>query len=222
MLPQFKKSHLLETALTHRSALNEPDSGTTSKTSNERLEFLGDAVLELAVSRFLFVKYPDEPEGKLTAYRSALVRTTTLAEVALQLELGKKLYMSKGEQATGGRTNQSLLADTMEAVIGAIYIDRGFIEAEAFIAEFILPKLPKIKKEHLYKDPKSSLQEIVQAQSSPTPVYEVVAEIGPDHDKEFTVQVKVGDKVVGQGKGHSKQQAQQEAAKQALNRFDKN
>lgn len=225
MLPKFNQPLLLERALTHRSALNEPSAGTPSKVSNERLEFLGDAVLELAATRFLFNQLPSEPEGKLTAYRSALVRTTTLAEVAAELGLGDKLYMSKGEEATGGRSNESLLADTMESVIGALYLDQGFGAAEKFISEHILPRFTEIKEKKLYKDAKSLLQELVQSQGYSTPEYRVVKEVGPDHAKIFTVQVAVGGKVVGQGVGGSKQQAQQEAAREAiqsLEKFEKN
>ncbi len=222
MIPDFNQQCLLETALTHRSALNEPDSGTSSAKHNERLEFLGDAVLELAVTKFLYHQLPQEPEGKLTAYRSALVRTSTLAEVAQELSLGQKLYMSKGEEATGGRQNQGLLADTMEAVIGAVYLDQGFQAAEEFIKQQIIPKFDRIKQEQLYKDPKSVLQELVQAEGFPTPEYEVVEAVGPDHNKRFTVRVLIGQEVRGQGTGRSKQRAQQEAAKQALTEFDKN
>lgn len=213
---------LLETALTHRSALNEPSSGTSSRVSNERLEFLGDAVLELVVTRYLFKELPQEPEGRLTALRSALVRTETLAEVALELNLGKKLYMSKGEEATGGRTNTGLLANTFEAVVGALYLDQGFQEVERFVGKYLLPKLAKIKQEKLYKDAKSLLQETVQAQGHPTPEYEVLSAQGLDHAKIFTVAVKIGNKNFGQGRGPSKQAAQQEAARQALAVFEKN
>jgi ribonuclease III len=222
MLPKLNQPLLLEKALTHRSALNEPSSGTPSKVSNERLEFLGDAVLELAVTRFLFNQLPEEPEGKLTAYRSALVRTTTLAEVAAELDLGVKLYMSKGEEATGGRSNESLLADTMESVIGAVYLDQGFKAAEEFIAKHILPKFSEIKEKKLYKDAKSLLQELVQSQGYPTPKYKVVKEVGPDHAKIFTVEVAIGGKVEGQGLGASKQEAQQKAAREAIRKLEKN
>ena len=216
MLPKFNDPALLERAFTHRSALNEPSSGTTSIVSNERLEFLGDAVLELSVTKFLFHEHPEEPEGKLTAYRSALVRTTTLAEVAAELGLGEKLYMSRGEEATGGRVNEGLLADTMEAVIGAIYLDQGLAAAEKFIQDNILPKFVKIKKERLYRDAKSLLQETVQAQGRSTPTYEVIEEQGPDHNKTFTIAVYIDDCLIGQGTGSSKQRAQQAAARDAL------
>lgn len=218
MLPKFNDPNLLETALTHRSALNEID--TKSHDSYERMEFLGDAVLELATTRFLFNKYPKEPEGVLTAYRSSLVKTTTLAEVAVSLELDKKLYMSKGEESTGGRGNIGILADVVEAVLGAIYIDQGFDAADKLLNKILFPKIDKIIKEKLYIDAKSYLQEVVQAKNIDTPTYQVVSEIGPDHDKEFTVIVSVNKKDVGRGVGKSKQQAEQRAAREALKKFD--
>ena len=214
-------SSLLETALTHRSALNEVSSGTSSKEHNERLEFLGDAVLELIVSHFLFTEYPHEPEGKLTAFRSALVKTETLALVAQELDLGNKIYMSKGEEAGNGRNNPGLLANTMEAVIGAIYLDQGFEQATRFVKENIVSRLDEIKQKRLYKDSKSLLQEVVQAQGKPTPEYEVISSEGKDHEKKFTVVVKIEEKIFGQGSGLSKQQAQQQAASQALIVFEK-
>lgn len=222
MLPKFNNPQLLNTAFTHRSALNEKEtSGTASKDSNERFEFLGDAVLELATTKFLFAKLADEPEGVLTAYRSALVKTTTLAELARELDIGQKMFMSKGEEATGGRSNNSLLADTTEAVIGALYLDQGFEAVENFLAKYLFPKFEEIKAKKLYKDSKSSLQEVVQARGLPTPDYRVVAEKGPDHDKEFTAQVLVDGKTIGVGEGKSKQLAQQEAATQALAKLEK-
>jgi ribonuclease III len=155
----------------------------------------------------------------LTAYRSALVKTTTLAEAATRLDLGKKLYMSKGEEATGGRTNISLLADTMEAVIGALYLDQGYEATEEFLHQVLFTELDNILREKLYRDAKSQLQETVQSAGYETPVYQVVAEQGPDHDKTFTVNVLVSGKMVGTGTGHSKQQAQQDAAGKALKRY---
>jgi ribonuclease-3 len=220
MLPKFKNPQLLETALTHRSALNEPSSGTSSKESNERLEFLGDAVLELAVTLFLFNELPQDPEGKLTAYRSALVRTTTLAKVGRKLNLGQKLYLSKGEEATGGRDNDSLLADTMEAIIGAVYLDQGLTAAQDFIQQHIMPEFEQIKQNKLYKDAKSLLQETVQAKGYATPTYRLLKAEGPDHDKTFTVEVEVGEQVLGRGIGSNKQIAEQAAARQALKKFE--
>jgi ribonuclease-3 len=213
-LPPFRRQSLLVTALTHRSALNEQTS--TSNESNERLEFLGDAVLELATTEFLFAECPEEAEGTLTAYRSALVKTTTLAEVALELGLGEQLFMSKGEEATGGRTNPSLLADTLEAVIGGLYMDQGGDAVKTFLQEHLFPKFAEIKALKLYKDSKSQLQELVQSQGFEAPSYEVVSQVGPDHDKEFTVSVLVGGEAKGTGTGKSKQLAQQAAAAAAL------
>ncbi|MBD3250186.1 MAG: ribonuclease III [Candidatus Pacebacteria bacterium] len=220
-LPQFNDPSLLERALTHRSALNEPGSGTSSNKSNERLEFLGDAVLELITTQFLFDKFPQEPEGVLTSYRSALVRTTTLGQVAQELNLGEKLYMSKGEEATGGRTNPSLLADTMEAVIGALYLDQGLSATQEFISDLIFPKIDQIQEQKLYKDPKSWLQELVQAEGYSTPRYRLVKAVGPDHQKIFTIEVMIDDQVWGTGQGSNKQAAQQEAAAEAIDRFQK-
>jgi ribonuclease III len=214
MLPSFQNQALLHNALTHRSALNENIS--PSSDSNERLEFLGDAVLELATTEFLYDKFPKEPEGILTAYRSALVKTTTLAELAQELSLGDKLYMSKGEEATGGRDNIGLLADTMEAIIGALYLDQGFEAVKTFLNQYLFVKFADIKKQKLYRDAKSMLQEVVQAQGFDAPTYEVVQEVGPDHDKQFTVKVVVGKSEAGRGSGKSKQAAQQAAAAQAL------
>jgi ribonuclease-3 len=217
MLPTFKDTSLLETALTHRSALNEKQSRATE--SNERLEFLGDAVLELATTRFLYAKFPTETEGVLTSYRSALVKTTSLASVAIEHGLGNELKMSKGEEATGGRDNPGLLADTFEAVLGGLYLDQGFEAAEAFLHKTLFIHLDKILTDRSYKDAKSELQERVQALGFSTPDYVVIEEVGPDHDKTFTISVSVGNKVVGQGVGRSKQQAQQAAAENALQAY---
>jgi len=216
MLPLTNKK-LLELALTHRSYLNE---NRSVKEHNERLEYLGDAVLELAVSRFLFDKFPNKPEGELTALRSALVRTTTLAMVAESLELGKKLRLSKGEAASGGRENQALLANTFEAVVGAIYLDSGFDKVVEFLGQKLFPQIDKIIENELYKDFKSTLQEKVQANGDSTPEYKVIGEVGPDHDKEFTIEVYVGKKRLAQGKGKSKQEAQQHAAQATLTKLN--
>lgn len=219
MLPTFQKQHLLTEALTHRSALNENLS--TSLVSNERLEYLGDAVLELATSQFLFHSYPKEPEGVLTAYRSALVKTTTLAKIAMTLDLGQKLFMSKGEEATGGRTNTSLLANTFEAVLGALYLDQGYQAVQQFLEKHLFPEIGTILKEKSYKDAKSHLQEVVQSQGFDTPTYDVLSESGPDHEKEFTIAVVVDGTIKGKGTGASKQKAQQAAAAQALELYIK-
>lgn len=217
MLPAFANSQLLRTALTHRSALNELKALPAQ--SNERLEFLGDAVLELLVSEYLYAHFPEEQEGILTVYRSALVKTTTLAEVATKLKLGEQLLMSKGEEAGGGRSNASILADTVEAVIGAIFLDQGSVAAQAFIAEHILSKLPDIRSQKLYKDAKSELQEVVQGMKIAAPVYVVESAEGPDHDKQFTISVMINGENLGVGQGKSKQLAQQQAAAQALEKL---
>ncbi len=219
-LPIFKNQALLTNALTHRSALNEHLS--TSLESNERLEFLGDAVLELATTKFLFAEMPTEQEGMLTAYRSALVKTTTLAEVATKLGFGEQLFMSKGEEASGGRQNVGLLANTVEAVIGALYLDQGFDASYAFIEEHIFPKLTEIKAKKLYKDAKSHLQEMVQSKGLAAPDYVVIDESGPDHDRQFTVKALIDGLEAGRGKGKSKQLAQQAAAQYVLEHLEEN
>jgi len=218
MLPEFKNKLLLETALTHRSALNEKKSN--ARVSNERLEFLGDAVLELSTTKFLFEMFPKEPEGILTAYRSSLVKTTTLARIAIKLGLDKMLFISKGEEATGGRTNVGILADVTEAVLGALYIDQGSKAVDELLEKILFPEINTIIENKLYKDGKSFLQEVVQAKNLETPTYQVISEVGPDHDKEFAVTVTIGNKVIGRGNGKSKQQAQQAAAIEALKKFD--
>lgn len=216
-IPVFRDPGLLETALTHRSALNEGISKSTI--SNERLEFLGDAVLELITTEFLFEKLPDDPEGMLTAYRSALVKTTTLAELAIEIGIDEMLLISKGEAATGGRKNEGLLADTVEAIIGALYLDQGYDAVSNFLHTYLFVKFESIQELKLYKDSKSLLQEEVQAKGHATPRYEILSEIGPDHDKEFTVAVIIDEVQAGIGRGKSKQLAQQAAADQALEKM---
>ncbi len=217
-LPVFHNQQLLTTALTHRSALNEGLS--SSPESNERLEFLGDAVLELATTEFLFKTLPNDQEGMLTAYRSALVKTTTLAEIAQKLDLGSQLYMSKGEEASGGRKNTSLLANAVEAFLGALYLDQGMPTVEKFLQEHLFPMLTTIQAQKLYKDPKSRLQELVQSYGFEAPEYQVIEEKGPDHDRIFTVRAMINGQEFGQGGGRSKQLAQQEAAQAVLDRQD--
>jgi len=213
-LPTFQNNALLITALTHRSALNEH--ATTSTESNERLEFLGDAVLELVTTEYLFQRFPQEQEGMLTAYRSALVKTTTLAEVALLLGLGEKLFMSKGEEASGGRQNVGLLANALEALIGALFLDQGLLAVTEFLKKELLPKIDMIQKKKLYKDAKSQLQEVLQASGLNAPEYVLVSEDGPDHDREFTVKVVIKGEDTTTGSGRSKQLAQQVAAQAVL------
>lgn len=208
----FKNRDYLTTALTHRSSLNE--SGV--KESNERLEFLGDAVLELLITSFLYHERPTDPEGFLTAARSAIVRTQSLAQIAKEINLGPALRMSKGEALGGGRENMSLLENAVEALIGALYKDGGLPEAERFVNRFIIPHARKILSKNELKDPKSLFQEKIQSQGLVSPVYKVLAEEGPDHDKTFEVAVYVNDEEKGRGKGKSKQEAEQKAAKMAL------
>jgi ribonuclease-3 len=209
---------LYQKAFTHRSYLNESDSSTES---NERLEFLGDAVLELLVSKFLYLNFPDKPEGELTVLRAALVRTTTLAEVAQKLGFGMLLKMSKGEEQTGGRDNTGLLANTFEAVIGAIYLAKGLKTVRIFLQQHLFILLPEIISQNLYKDYKSSFQEKVQSMGIPTPTYQLLSETGPDHSKTFEIALLVNNKQVTTGFGKSKQLAQQEAAKKALEQLDR-
>lgn len=218
-LPTFKEKSLLETALTHRSALNEMRrrGEKTQRESNERLEFLGDAVLQKISTEFLYT-HSAEQEGVLTRYRSGLVNTVTLAGVAKALSLGEALQLSKGEEGSGGRKNPNLLADALEAVIGALYLDQGEKPAKKFILSWLEPLFETMLKEGAFGDPKSELQELVQASHLPTPHYKIMSETGPDHDKRFIVAVYVNDKEIGTGEGTSKQRAEQVAARDALSR----
>jgi ribonuclease III len=213
----IKTDTLLDEALTHRSYLNE---NRTAQVHNERLEFLGDAVLELAVSEFLYQRYPDQPEGLLTAYRSSLVKTTMLAKVAQKLNLGEQLKMSKGEEQSGGRKNRSLLANTLEAVIGALYLDQGFPVVVSFLEAHLFPEIDNIVEHKLFKDHKSLLQEHVQAKGHDSPTYKVINEEGPDHNKEFTVSVSIDGQELAIGTGKSKQSAQQNCAARALEKLE--
>ncbi len=215
---QFKDKKRLEEALTHRSWVNENKDKT--RKNNERLEFLGDAVLEFIVSKNLFLEFPEKNEGFLTTLRANLVNTTGLASVAKELDLGKYLYLSKGEEETGGRTNPSILADAVEAIIGAIYVDQGLENAEKFIRENILSKTQDLIKKPL-KDPKSRLQERVQAKGMPAPKYVVVKEMGPDHQKTFVVRVNINGQLLEEGMGKSKSEAEQQAAQKALDKLAK-
>lgn len=205
--------HLVQNAFVHRSYLNE---SKEFKDSNERLEYLGDAVLELATSHFLFTTYPDFQEGMLTNMRAALVRTESLGETALGLGFDKLLLMSKGEEATGGRQNRSILADTFEAFLGAIYLDQGYPVVVDILAKHLFQKAAIVLSEQTYKDNKSLLQEIAQSRYKSTPLYNLISETGPDHDKEFVMQVMIGDNPYGEGHGKSKQASQEDAAKNTL------
>lgn len=214
---EFSNIELLITALTHRSYVNEHRKSTSEH--NERLEFLGDAVLELAVTDFLFAEY-DEPEGILTSWRAALVRTESIGEAGDKLGYESLLRMSRGEKNGSDRARQQILANAFEAVIGAIYLERGYEDTEKFILKHIATKLKHILKEGSWRDPKSHLQEVSQRTDSATPQYRVLEEVGPDHDKIFTLGVYVGSKLMGKGSGHSKQIAQQQAAQNALKKYE--
>lgn len=209
---EFKDKELFEQAFTHRSWVNE---NKGERRSNERMEFLGDAILEFVVSDRLYRELPDKEEGFLTALRANIVNTQNLAVLAEEIGVGEKILLSRGEKLGGGENNPSLLADTVEAIIGAIYIDRGFGDAAEFIETNLLCDLDQKLHEPL-KDPKSLLQEAVQAQGQPTPRYQVASESGPDHDKVFIVEVLVDEKVLAKGEGKSKNQAEQAAASAAL------
>ena len=205
--------HLIQNAFVHRSYLNE---SREFAQSNERLEYLGDAVLELATSHFLYTTYPDFQEGMLTNLRAALVRTESLGDTAQSLGFAKLLLMSKGEEATGGRGNRSILADTFEAFLGAVYLDQGYPACVQVLSEHLFPKADGVLKAETYKDNKSLLQEIAQSRYKATPLYNLLSEAGPDHDKEFIMQVSIGDQLYSQGSGKSKQAAQEDAAKNTL------
>jgi ribonuclease-3 len=204
----------LRTAFTHRSFVNEHRGEPIEH--NERLEFLGDAVLELAVTKFLFMKYPDKTEGDLTAYRAALVNTNTISEAATELGMNEYLLLSKGEARDTGRARQYILANTFESVIGALYLDQGYDVAEAFIAAYIYPRVDDVVEKRLWQDSKSRFQEMAQERVSVTPRYTMLEEAGPDHDKRFTVGAYLGDDLVARGEGKSKQEAEQAAAAKAL------
>jgi len=211
----FKNKDLLYEALTHRSYLNENPSWKTPH--NERLEFLGDAVLELVVTENLFTKFPEYPEGQLTSFRAALVNYQTMALVSRNLNLEDFILLSRGEKKDDGRAREVILANAIEAVIGAIYLDAGYNEVKKLIGKYVVEKnLERIIKGELYKDPKSHLQEIVQEKLKLTPIYSVLEEWGPDHKKIFKIGVFFGDKLAAEGEGYSKQEAESEAAKNAL------
>lgn len=211
-IPKFNDPSLLKQSLTHRSAVNEGKGNF----HNERLEFLGDAVLELAVSEFVYLKYPEYQEGKLTQVRTALVRTETLAKLGLELDIPKNIFISKGEKKDKGEYNISLLADVVEAVIGAIFLDRGFEAAKEFIYSTLLVNADKKIKIAIKLDSKSKFQEIVQAKGFNSPTYKIIDISGPDHQRVFTAEVVVNGKPITSGIGLSKQEAEQEAAKTAL------
>lgn len=211
---QFKDTQVLLSAITHRSYLNEHREATWAH--NERLEFLGDAVLELVVTDYLFNKYPEKPEGELTAVRAALVNTTSLAGASEQLGVNDFLLMSKGEAKDEGRARQYILANAFESCIGAIYVDQNYEVAKEFIAGRLFPKTDEIVDKQLWQDAKSRFQELAQENSSVTPTYETVGQEGPDHDRVFTVGVYLKQQKIAEGTGRSKQEAEQAAAEAGL------
>lgn len=213
---EFENIQTLITALTHRSYVNEHKKSASEH--NERLEFLGDAVLELVVTDFLYRNY-QEPEGVLTSWRASLVRTESIADAGKKLGYEPLVRMSRGEKQGSERARQQILANAFEAVIGAIYLEKGYEYAEKFVEKHIISKLEAILKAGSWRDPKSHLQEVSQRIDGATPVYKVTSEEGPDHEKVFTLDVLVNNKVMGTGTGHSKQAAQQEAAKTALEKY---
>lgn len=210
----FANRELLEMAFTHRSYLNE--NRELKRDHNERLEFLGDAVLELVVTEFLYEKYPDKPEGDLTAYRAALVNTQSISDAATKLGMNDYLLLSRGESKDTGRARQIILANAFEALIGAIYLDGGYKESQKFIADQLFHKTDEVVSKRLWQDAKSRLQEIAQGLVGVTPTYELMSQSGPDHDKRFVVAARIGEDRVATGEGHSKQEAEQDAAQKAL------
>ena len=212
---EFNDIGLLVTALTHRSYVNEHKS---AHEHNERLEFLGDAVLELVYSDFLYRNY-DEPEGIMTAVRAALVRTESIGEAGKELGYEPLVRLSRGEAHGSDRAHDVILADCFEAVIGAIYLDQGYDKAREFIDKHILVKIDTVLEEGTWRDPKSYVQELAQKIDGITPVYKTMKEDGPDHDKTFTVGLYVGGELKGVGSGHSKQEAQTNAAKEGVKRY---
>ena len=210
----FKDQDILRQALTHRSYLNENPGMVMSH--NERLEFLGDAVLELIVTEALYEKYPEKQEGEMTSLRAALVNSKMLSEVADEVGLNDFLLLSRGEAKDMGRARQYILANALEALIGAVHIDQGFDAAKKFVHTYVFVHLEDVLSKKLYKDPKSLFQEEAQERVSVTPQYQVMREWGPDHNKQFVVGVFLGSELVSEGEGPSKQAAQEEAARKAL------
>jgi ribonuclease-3 len=215
----FKDSSLLQQALVHRSYLNE--NPTSNMSSNERLEFLGDAVLGFVVASELYARFPELPEGELTKLRSALVRGETLSRIALFLNLGDYLYLGRGEEESGGRYRPRNLSCALEAVIGAVFLDQGLDVTKEFILRLLKGKLERITEDKSVSDYKSRLQQLIQADHRVTPSYRTIAELGPDHAKVFTVEVLVGELVIGRGHGRSKRSAEMDAARNALQSFTK-
>lgn len=209
---KFKDPKKLILALTHRSYLNE---NRQLKHSNERYEFLGDAILEYWSSQKLFALFPEFDEGQLTNLRSLVVCTQNLAEIGANFDLGSYILLSRGEETHGGRQNISLLADTFESIIGAIHLDQGYKSVEKFLTKFLGENITKLSQKNIYKDSKSQFQEIAQSKRGVTPRYQTISELGPDHQKIFEVGVFLGDELIAKGSGNSKQKAEEDAATKA-------
>ena len=210
---KFKNKKLLQTALTHRSYLNEAPAGAKS---NERLEFLGDAILSFLTAVRLFETFKKETEGELTDFRSAIVKTSNLAKLAKKLDLGNYILLSKGEREAGGAVNPSILADTLEALIGAIFQESGIDKVSSFLEKLLLKDLEKLASQAPFDDYKGMLQRLVQAKYHNTPRYQVISEIGPDHKKVFKIGVVFNENLTAVAAGYSKQEAEQKAAKRSL------
>lgn len=211
---QFSDNKLLQQAVTHRSYLNENPSWPVGH--NERLEYLGDAVLELVVTEYLYEHYPETPEGEMTNWRAALVNAVMLSSITNDFDLNAYMLLSRGEARDTGRARQYILANAIEALIGAMYLDGGYQPCKEFIGRFVLTHLPEIISKRLYRDPKSLLQEQSQDRLGVTPTYNVMEEWGPDHARQFRIGVYLGKELAGEGQGQSKQDAQQAAAEDAL------
>ncbi|MDI6734172.1 MAG: ribonuclease III [Patescibacteria group bacterium] len=211
---EFKNKDLLKEALTHRSYLNESPKWPISH--NERLEYLGDAVLELVVTEYLFETFSDYQEGQLTSLRAALVNYQMLSQVAKSISLDKYIFLSKGEAKDTGKARDVILANAIEALFGAIYLDRGYAAIKKVVKKIVLNHLDEVIEKKLYRDSKSLLQEIIQDRLKTTPIYKVLKEAGPDHQKKFTVGVFFGEKLIAEGDGTSKQEAEACAAEHAL------
>lgn len=212
-IPEFKNKSLFDKAFTHRSYLNE---SSAEAESNERLEFLGDSILSFIISSYIYNQYPNLKEGELTSLRSVLTNTQTLCNFAKELDLGKYLKLSRGEEATGGRSSKTILANTFEAVLGAIFLDQGLETATEFVHSVIITKIDEVVSAQGLKDPKSMLQEKTQEVHKMSPVYKIVKEEGPDHAKIYTTGVFLNNKLLAEGTGKSKQESEKNAAEAAL------
>lgn len=210
---KFKNTEILDQSLVHRSYLNENKNLKLS--SNERYEFLGDAILEMWVSETLFKMFPEYSEGDLTNLRALIVCTQNLAKIATSFNLGDYIYLSKGEETHGGRGNPSILADTFEAMLGAIFLDQGHKSSFKFLKTILLKNVTEISKQKIYKDPKSIFQEIAQNKRGVTPHYQTISESGPDHQKTFEVGVFINNEMIASGSGNSKQKAEEDASTKA-------